>query len=126
LADTIGAQSPTAYLNETHRQVRQAHRERPDQHVPHGEDKRKAAEASELPRGQAIRKAEEAAGREPYRPNSQQAQVLAQEIAAQAAARDKKTAERRGRLTRREGPYKSRQAPERPATVSDAPVKLTV
>ena len=126
LADTIGTQSPPSYLNEARRQLQQAHRERPDQHVPHGDDTKKKAQASDLPASQAIRKAEEALGREPYNPANRQAHVMVQELAAQHAARGKKAAEMRNRSTRRSGPYKSRREPDQPSSPPDGAVKLTV
>jgi hypothetical protein len=125
LADTIGAQSPTAYVNEARRQIQQAYRERPDQHVPQG-DEGKKKETSELPAAQAVRKAEEGVGREAYNPASRQAQVLVQELAAQQAARAKKAQELRRPVTRRSGPYKSRREPDQPARPTDGPVKLSV
>jgi len=125
LADTIGAQSPTAYVNEARRQIQQAHRERPDQHVPQGDDASKK-ETSELPASQAVRKPEEGAARESYNPASRQAHVVAQELAAQQAARSKKAAESRRPLTRRSGPYKSRREPDQPWSPPDGPIKLSV
>ena len=125
MAETIGAQSPTAYVNEARRQIQQAHRERPDQHVPQGEQG-KNKESSELPAAQAVRKPEEGAGREPYNPASRQAQVLVQELAAQQAAREKKLAETRRRLTRRSGPYKSRRELDPALVAADGTIKLSV
>jgi hypothetical protein len=126
LADTIGTQSPPSYLNEARRQLQQAHRERPDQHVPHGDGTKKKTLASDLPASQAIRKAEEGQGREPYNPANRQAQVMVQELAAQLAVRGKKAAEWRRHLSRRSGPYKSRREPDQPSSPPNGAVKLTV
>lgn len=124
MADTIASQSPAAPVQATHRQVRQAHRERPDRHWPQGDDKRRE-EAPEPERGSAIRKPDEAeaVAREPYRPNSQQSQVLAQEM---AASRDKKPAEMRRPLTRRSGPYKSRRDSDQAFVTGGGTIKLSV